>query len=308
MSSANNKKIRLGINTGFTLNRFPEPEVWAKIVGETLGLRYVQFTADLLNASLPDEIIQDQLTKIKAACQKYNVKVEHTFTSAFTRVNHLANPDEILRHYWVKWFKKYVDISASLGAKSMGSHFGILTVSDLENPERKEFITQQAIAGWHEIAAYAKEKGLEYLTWEPMSIKREFGETIEATRVLHKRVNENSPLPFKLCLDVDHGDVSSKNPDDTNPHKWLEVFAHDSPIIHIKQSLKSKSGHHPFVEEYNKDGKIIPSEIISLIQQHGAQDTLLLFEFSFREREPFESLVVKHLKESVDYWRPFVHL
>jgi len=300
------KTIRLGINTGFALNRFPEAEVWAKIVGEDLGLRTVQFTADLLNASLPDDIISYELAKIKEACKKYNVNIEHTFTSAFTRVNHLANPDEILRQYWVKWFKKFVDISVELGAVSLGSHFGILSVTDLENKDRREFITQAAIDGWHEIAKYAKEKGLKYLTWEPMSIPREFGETIEKTKELHARVNQGSPLPIKLCLDVDHGDVSSTNPDDTNPHKWLEALAYDSPIIHIKQSLKSKSGHHPFIEEYNKDGKIVPQEIVDLIQKYGTKDTLLLFEFSFREREPFESLVLKHLKESVEYWRPYI--
>ncbi len=300
------KKIRLGINTGFALNRFPEAEVWAKIVGQDLGLRSVQFTADLLNAALPQDIIDDQLAKIKTACGHYGVQIEHTFTSAFTRLNHLAYPDERLRKYWVSWFKKFADISVQLGAKSMGSHFAILSVTDLENQQRRELMTQAAIDGWHEIAAYAKTLGLEYLTWEPMSIPREFGETIENTKALHRRVNENSPLPIRLCLDVDHGDVSSKNPDDTNPHKWLENFVYDSPIIHIKQSLKSKSGHHPFVEEYNKDGKIVPKEIISLIEQHGMDDTLLLFEFSFREREPFESLVLKHLKESVDYWRPYI--
>jgi len=42
-------KFKLGINTGFATNRFPEPEVWLRIVGKDLGLRCVQFVADLLN-------------------------------------------------------------------------------------------------------------------------------------------------------------------------------------------------------------------------------------------------------------------
>jgi hypothetical protein len=300
------KTIRLGINTGFALNRFPEAEVWAKIIGQDLNLRYVQFTADLLNASLPQEIIEDQISQINRACKRYNVSIEHSFTSAFTRVNHLASPDTKIRQYWIQWFKRFADISKRLGAVSMGSHFAILSVNDLKN--RKEEMTQKVISGWHEIAKYAKEKGLQYLTWEPMSIPREFGENIKNTKELHERLNHNAPLPFKLCLDVDHGDVSSKNPDDANPHKWLEVFGKDSPIIHIKQSLKNKSGHHPFAAEYNKDGKIVPGEIVGLLQKYGCDNTLLLFEFSFREREPYESLVLEHLKESVEYWRPFVSI
>ena len=39
-----------------------------------------------------------------------------------------------------------------------------------------------------------------------MSISREQGETIPETRKLQQDVNDGAPLPFKICLDVDHGD------------------------------------------------------------------------------------------------------
>ena len=91
------KTIRLGINTGFALNRFPEPEIWTKIVGNLLGLRTVQFTADLLNPALPSFIIKAQIKAIRASAKRYDISIEHTFTSAFTRVNHLASPDPIIR-------------------------------------------------------------------------------------------------------------------------------------------------------------------------------------------------------------------
>src|SRR3989338_10945854 len=111
---------RLAINTGFAVNRYSEPEEWIKIVGEDLNLRYAQLTADMLNASLPSSIINNQISRINAACKKYNIQISSTFTGAFTRVNHLAHPDKEMRDYWVKWFKKYADISVAIGAKSMG--------------------------------------------------------------------------------------------------------------------------------------------------------------------------------------------
>lgn len=301
-----NKTIRLGINTGFAINRFPEPQVWPRIVGEALDLRYAQFTADLLNPALPDAIIKKHLREIKRACKKYNVLIEHTFTSAFTRVNHFAHPDEKLRKYWIWWFKRFADISMELGAKSMGSHPGILSVTDVADKARRDFIMGEMVNCWHEVARYAKKVGLEYLAWEPMSIKREMGETLKKAELLHRKLNTDSPLPIKFCLDIDHGDVSSKNPNDTDPYAWLERFAKDAPIIHIKQSREDKSGHHPFVEPYNTSGKIIPAKFIDYLQKHGCDDTLLLLELSFREREPFESLVLPHLKESVEYWRPYM--
>ena len=65
-----------------------------------------------------------------------------------------------------------------------------------------------------------------------MSIKREQGEKINSCKKLHKEVNKHSPLPIKICLDVDHGDVSSNNKDDFDPCKWLKIFLKDTAYIH----------------------------------------------------------------------------
>src|SRR5882672_10775034 len=109
---------RLGINTGFAVNRYAEPEEWVGIVGGRLGLRYAQFTADMLNPSLPDSIIDAQIERIKRACEEHKLTIKSTFTGAFTRVNHLAHPDLPLREYWIEWFKRFVDITVALGAES----------------------------------------------------------------------------------------------------------------------------------------------------------------------------------------------
>ena len=58
-------KLRLGINMEFATNRFPEPEAWSRIVGEELGLKYVQFVMDLLNPFLPKIVIDREIEKIK---------------------------------------------------------------------------------------------------------------------------------------------------------------------------------------------------------------------------------------------------
>ena len=100
--------VKLGINAGFAINRFPEPEVWIRIVGDELGLKYVQFVADLLNPFLPYRVVQRQVDKIRSLAEKYNVKIDTTFTSAFTRVNHLMHPDPLVRDAWFNWFKDFV--------------------------------------------------------------------------------------------------------------------------------------------------------------------------------------------------------
>ena len=297
---------RLGINTGFAVNRYSEPDEWVRIVGDKLGLNIAQFTADMLNVNLPTDIVYKQIGLIQKACQLYNVEITSTFTGAFTRVNHLAHPDPDIRKYWVSWFKRFVDLSVDLGSKSMGSHFGIFTHLDNNNPQTRYIRRQQNIDGWHDIANYAKNKGLDFISWEPMSISREQGETISEARRLQRDVNINSPLPFKMCLDVDHGDLSSLDSRDTDPYEWMDEFAIESPLIHLKQTSIDKPGHWPFVNEYNKVGRIQPDELVGKLVNKKVLNVDLLLEPGFKEREPSDSTVVEVLKESVEFWRQVV--
>ena len=138
------------------------------------------------------------------------------------------------------------------------------------------------------------------------SVGREFGETIEKCSKLQNELNENSPIPFKICLDVDHGDISSNNPDDYDPYKWLEKFCKLSPVIHLKQSSNNKGGHWPFTKEFNKSGKIIPKKVIQILRDKKIDDIDLILELSFKEREPWDSSIESSLIESIRYWKKYL--
>lgn len=295
--------MKLGINTGFAVNRFPRPEQWLRVIGDDLGLKYVQLTADMINPSLDDSIIRDLARRINNEKAGYNIVIDSVMTGAFTRVNHFSHPDEVIRNYWKKWFKRLADVTVSIGANNLSSHLGILCYEDLE--KRKNFVLNETIKAWKELARYGENIGLKYLSWEPMSIKREYGETIKEAERINKLL-EGSAIPINLCLDVSHGDVMSKNPDDTDYRKWVEKFGKISPLIHIKQVIGGSFSHHPFVPEYNKGGKIYPKDVVSVLEKHGRKDCLLLFELGFREREPADSLVLEHLKKSVEYWKRYI--
>lgn len=295
--------IALGINTGFAINRYPEPEEWTRIVAEELGLDTVQFTADLLNPFLPAEIVDREADRIRELCDRRGIRVETTFTSAFTRVNHLAHPDRDVQRVWVDWFKRFFRLSRVLGAEGAGSHFGILSVRDNADPATRQRRIAQAVASWRELADAGAELGLDYLIFEPMSVPRELGETIPATHDLLNRCT-GFAIPMRLCLDVDHGDISSTDPRDTDPHEWIRAFGRVSPCIHIKQSLRDKSGHHPFTAEWNERGAVVPEEILATLRQAGVERCTLLLEISHRERWPREYSVLPDLKASVEYWRP----
>jgi len=293
---------RLGINLGFATNRFVEPEVWTRIVREDLGLGYVQFVADLLNPFLPEDYIQTQLERIKDCVELYDIQVESIFTSTYSRVNHMMHPDEQARKIWLNWFKKMLDIGAALGAKNAGSHFGILTVKTYDTPDEREFIIAEGVKGWQELSRYASELGYSELLFEPMSVPREMAYSIDATKELLERVNSDSAIPIKLCLDIGH----APHPDERDPYEWIEALATESPIIHIQQTELNKSHHWPFTKKYNDLGIIDAKRVVETAREAGLEDALFAFEISHREHWDTDGLVVSELKESADYWRQYI--
>lgn len=299
--------LQLGINAGFATNRFPEPEVWLRIVGEELGLRCCQFVADLLNPWLPQGLVDEQAERIIENARRYDVAIRTTFTSAFTRVHHIMHPDPHTREVWSEWFKRFFDLSAKLGAEGSGSHFGVLSVRDNADPVRREERLSEGLKRWRQLAEHGAALGLKYVLFEPMSIPREIACTIAETRDTLERFESMAmPIPMRLVLDVDHGDLASPNPEDTDPYAWLRAFGAVSPVVHLKQSTRDKGGHWPFTPEHNENGVVMAEQVLEALEESGAQDVQLILELSHREREPAESRVLPDLKASVEYWRQFV--
>jgi D-erythrulose 1-phosphate 3-epimerase len=294
--------LKLGTNCGFAINRYIEPKEWTRIVGEELGLRYVQFVADLLNPFWPKDYVEDQIQQIIKYKEKYNISIESAFTSAFTRVNHLMNPDERAREIWLQWFKDYFTIAKRLGAKSGGSHFGILTFATYNDKAERERIISEGVKNWQKLSHFAKEIGFEYLIFEPMSVNREMANTVEETVELMDRVNEDCGVPLRVCLDLGH----APHPSQRDPYFWIEKVGKYSPIIHIQQTVLNKSNHAPFTPENNKDGIVHPEKVLECLDKAGAKEALILFEISHREHWDTDTKVIEDLKTSVDYWRPYV--
>ena len=295
-------KTKLGINCGFAINRYMEPEEWGRLVGEVFDLRSVQFVADLLNPFLPEYYIESYLERVMKTKEKYNFSVDSIFTSAYTRVNHLMHPDKEARKIWLEWFKKLYSIGARLGAKTGGSHFGIMTFPVYEDEEKRKFILEEGIRGWQELSFFAKDLGYESIIFEPMSVPREMGNTIEDSLYLMNRVNENCGVPMRICLDVGH----APHPSQRDPYPWLERLGKYSPIVHLQQTVLHKSNHWPFTEEFNEQGMIKAEKVIECLEKSGCEETILMFEIGHREHWDTDFNVVADTKASVEYWRQFV--
>lgn len=291
------RKIHLGINLGFAINKYFEPQIWTKIVREDLGLDRVQFVADNLNPFLPKEYVDAQVEKTLHYIKEYDINVTSVFTSAFTRVNHLMHPDKECREIWVDWFKRLFDIGVRLGAKSGGSHFGIMTFDSYEH--NREFIIEEGVKNWQRLSKYAKEIGFDFIFFEPMSVPREMANTVAETKSLMDRVNADCGVPMRVCLDVGHAPA----PSERDPYPWVEKLGKYSPIIHLQQTQLNKSNHWPFIKEYNEIGIIKADKLIDTWKKSGAEEAEFMFEISHREHYDTEFRIIPDLQESVQYWK-----
>lgn len=295
----------LSLNTNPLVNRFAEPADLIDSIAHEMKIRDVQLTHEFINPSWPAAVTRRLTREMRAALDRTGVRITSGMTGPYGRLNHFGHPDADVRRYYIDWFKTFADITADLGGESIGTQFAIFTYRDFDDAQRRETLIQTAIDCWAEVAEHAKAAGLKYVFWEPMSIGREFGETIDACMALQQRLSAaDMAVPMWMMADIDHGDVTSSNPDDFDPYAWARAVPPVSPIIHIKQSLLDKGGHRPFTAEHNARGRIQPEPLIEALHAGGGRDNEICLELSFKEREPTDRQVVAQIAESVAFWAP----
>ena len=299
--------LTLSLNTNPLVNRYADPDDLIDAIARDIRIRDIQLTHEFINPSWPAPVIRRLTRQMDRALQRTGARVTSGMTGPYGRLNHFGHPDADVRRYYVDWFKSFADITADLGGVSVGTQFAIFTYRDYDDPARREELIQIAIDCWAEVAEHAKDAGLQYVYWEPMSVGREFGETIEASMALQDRLSAaDMAVPMWMMADIDHGDVTSPNPDDTDPYAWARAVPKVSPIIHIKQSMMDKSGHRPFTKQFNDKGAIQPEPLLKAFAEGGAVDNEICLELSFKEREPNDRQVIEQIAESVAFWAPHI--
>jgi sugar phosphate isomerase/epimerase len=297
----------LSLNTNPFVNRFAEPEDLVETIARQVRIRDIQLTHEFLNPSWPAATLNALTKRMRAALERTGARVTSGMTGPYGRLNHFGHPDAGVRAYYVDWFRMFADVIGELGGSSIGTQFAIFTYRDYDDPARREALIQIAIDCWGRVAERAKVAGLAYVFWEPMSVGREFGETIAACMALQDRLDRAGfAVPMKMMADIDHGDVTSANPDDVDPYAWARAVPRRSPIIHIKQSMLDKGGHRPFTAQANAKGRIQPQPLLEAFRAGGGVDNEICLELSFKEREPNDRQVIAHIAESVAFWTPHI--
>lgn len=297
----------LSLSTNPFVNRFAEPEELARVLAGEVGIGRLQLTHEFIDPAWPAPLIRRTTSRMGRACAAEGLAVTSMMTGPYGRLNHFGHPEPEARAHSVAWFKGLADIAADLGCPAIGTQFAILTFRDYDDPARRAVRLGEALDCWRAVAEHAARRGLGFVFWEPMSVGRELGHTQASTRELQARIDAAGlPLPLVPMVDIDHGDVSSPDPVDTDPYAWARNFATRSPIIHIKQSSMNKGGHWPFTAERNRDGRIQPAPLLEAVRAGGGSGNEICLELAWREREPGDRAVVAEMRESVAFWAPHV--
>ena len=290
----------LGINTCFAVKRWPEPERWAELVAETLGLDMVQHSLDLVDLDA-DAPLPEQAAAVTAGCGRHGVTLHSTFTGlgAYGR-NLLLDPDAGSRRRAVGWFRRAIDFSALAGARAAGGHVGAFSVADWHDEGRRGELWHGLGSDLRELAAHAAGQGLEAFLFENMAARREPSTMAEAESLLAPA--DGAHAAVALCLDIGHQCVVGTSGEDRDPYAWLRRLGAHAPVVHLQQSDADADHHWPFTAERNAQGRIDAGRVLDALDASGAREVALVLEVipSF---EADDDRVLAELVESVAYWR-----
>lgn len=293
-------RLQLGINTCFAVKRWPRPVDWAPIVRDRLGLRLVQHSFDLVEATSSDEV-RIAADEVRSAAHSAGILVHSTFTGlgAYSS-NLLLHPDPAARRRAEAWFRTAIDFTAAVGAQGTGGHVGAFSVEDWRDPERRARAWSAFKVSLDGLAAAAASAGLRYLLVENLAAAREPSTMAMVGDIL----TDGSPdrVPVRLCLDVGHMCVPGTTGPDRDPYAWLREMGRRAPVVQLQQSDAAGDHHWPFTSARNREGRIDADRVIDALGEGGVEETALILE-GIPAFEQDDDEVLDDLDASVDYWR-----
>lgn len=233
-----------GINLSFAVKRWPEPDAWCRIVRETLGLRHVQFTFDLLDPSWPRDLRLAQAKSIRRATLEWDIEVHSAFVglAAYT-YNGLLHPDPAARAAAVDWWRQAVEIASEIGASAVGGPLGGLSVADAADEHRRDGRVQDAIESVVAITEAASDAGLSGFLVEPTPLVREVPHTKEEASWLLDRLEGKTAVPVRYVIDIGHALYQPLYGKDASLETWLTALGDRVGLLHIQNTDFQSDSH-----------------------------------------------------------------
>jgi D-erythrulose 1-phosphate 3-epimerase len=279
----------------------PQPERWAGLVRDDLGLDLVQHSLDLVDLDLSLADVAGQADPLRAACTANGLTLHSTFTGlAAYSSNLLLHPDPAARHRARAWYRRVISFTAAAGAGSAGGHLGAYSVHDWRDPIRRRELWSELGETLADLAGYARKEGLSGLMAENLAAARE----PSTMRMLSSLLTEGDEahVPVTLCLDVGHQCVPGTSGQDRDPYAWLEQMGAAATVVQLQQTDGIADHHWPFTPETNAVGIIDAQKALAALDRSGATDIALVLEV-IPAFEQDDDQALAEIRKSADYWR-----
>jgi len=236
--------MNFGVNLSFAIKRWPEPQSWARLVRETLGLDLVQFTYDLLDPWWPVSVRDSMTAEIRKAAQDWGVRIESAFSGlANYCFDGLLHPSAAGRQASFEWWKRAFDVAAEVGAKASGGPLGGMSVADASDPKRREERYRGLLDAVAELSEAARAAGLERLQVECTPLAREIPYTVEQSRKFLADIEGRCAVSVKLLVDIGHALYQPLYGPQANMPAWLNGLGRGIGAFHLQNTDFQSDSH-----------------------------------------------------------------
>jgi D-erythrulose 1-phosphate 3-epimerase len=265
----------VGVNLCFAIKRWPEPEQWARIVADELGVASVQFTMDLIDPWWPADLRAAMAARARSEAAARGIAIHSVQIGlAGYTYNGLLHPDAAARGIAEDWWRRSIDMAAELGARAVGGPVGALSVADAAAPERRAALYAEVVERLGHLAAHAAEAGLEALLVEPTPLPREIPSTVAEARQLVADTSGGA-VPILFVLDVGHALYRPLYGEDASLVPWLSELGDSIGVLHLQNHDYRADAHWGWPDPR---GAYDPAGFFREVRDAGLEDVPVFIE------------------------------
>jgi len=295
--------FKLGINLGFAVKRWPEPQAWAKFIREELDLDSVQFSFDLLDPWWPENTIRSQAAEIRKATLDYGITLHSAFVGlAGYTYNGLLHPDAAVREAMLEWWRRAIFAAGLMGAREVGGPLGGFSITTASDKKQVQQHYQNLMHTVELLAGYAKDAGLAAFLIEPTPLEREYPHTPGQAGELAENLAGKTKIPVKFVLDIGHAGFLPLYGSSAGYRPWFDRIRDRVGMFHLQNTDFLSDSHWGWPEER---GKLNLEDYWREIAGNGLQETPVMFEvfypYEMDDKAVRANLIssVKFIKESI---------
>ena len=290
----------VGVNLCFAIKRWPEPEEWARIAADELGVSTVQFTMDLIDPWWPESDRAAMAARVREAAGRRGIAIHSVQIGlAGYTYNGLLHPDETARRLAEEWWRRSIDLAAELGAGAAGGPIGALSVADAASPERRKALYAEVVGRLGGLADHAKRSGLDALLVEPTPLPREIPSTIDEAKRLVADTSGGA-VPLWFVIDVGHALYRPLYGEDASLVPWLTELRDHIGVLHLQNHDYRADAHWGWPDAR---GSYDPAGFHREVSEAGL-DHLPVFIEVFSPFEQADDEIVPLIRSSLAACRP----